>query len=245
MTYWTSSKPMVAQELYVVSFFTDLPKRFREFTIYLPTYNDLVRLEIGLTTDARVVAPSPYRRKRPVVFYGTSITQGGCSSRSATGYVPTVGRLLGLDVVNLGFSGNGLCDPELIPLLHEINMECLVVDPVANMGLSRMKTDYAPFLNTLRTHRPSLPLLLLTFFRPADERFLGNRGHDQANAIVTQTYRQMRRHGDRRVYLLDIRKIIGREPDHPSVDGLHLTDLGFHRLAKAVAPVLRRILHPA
>ena len=52
----------------------------------------------------------------------------------------------------------------------------------------------------------------------------------------------MRRQGDQNVYLLDTRKIIGLEQDHPSVDGVHLTDLGFHQMATGVTPVLKRIL---
>ena len=242
MTYWNSSNAIVAKKPYVTQFFADLPKRLREFTIYLPVYNDLIRFEIGLAPGARLAAPSPYRRKQSVVFYGTSVTQGGCSARAATGFVPVVGRLLGINVVNLGFSGNGWCDPELVPLLDEIDMSCLVVDPVGNMGLERMQTRYVPFLNAIRARRPKLPLLLMTQFQFAKVNYLGNDGYDEANAIVLQTHRQMRRQGDQNVYLLDTRKLIGREQDHPSVDGVHLTDLGFKRMADGIAPVLRRIL---
>ena len=243
MTYWNSSKAIVAKEPYVTQFFANLPKQLREFTIYLPVYNDLIRFEIGLAPGARLATPSPYRRKQPVVFYGTSVTQGGCSARAATGFVPVVGRRLGLNVVNLGLSGNGWCDPELVPLLDELDMACLVVDPVGNMGLERMKTGYVPFLNAIRARRPKLPLLFMTFFRRANEHYLGDCGWDETNAIMVNTYRQMRRHGDQNVYLLDTRKLIGREQDHPSVDGVHLTDLGFQKMADGVAPVLKRILH--
>jgi len=216
MTFWNSSRPGHASAPYVVTLFTDLPKKLREFTIYLPTYNGLVHFEIGVAPSAKLAAPSPYRRKKPVVIYGTSITQGGCSSRVGTGWVPRVGRQLGIDVVNLGFSGNGQCDLALVPLLDELDMACLIVDPVANMGPQLMPTGYAPFLAAIRARRPKLPLLLLTFFRQANEHYLGNQGWDQANAIVRQTYRQMRRQGDQHVHLLDTRKIIGLEPD-PSV----------------------------
>lgn len=243
MKFWNSSRPGHATEPYIVTLVSDLPKKLREFTIYFPTYNNLVRFEIGLVPAARLAAPAPYRLKRPVVVYGTSVTQGGCSSRVGTGWVPTVGRELGINVVNLGFSGNGQCDPELVPLLAELDMACLVVDPVGNMGPKRMPTAYAPFVAAIRTRQPKLPLLLMTFFRKAGEHYLGDQGWDQANAVVFETYRQMRRQGDQNVYLFDARKIIGLEQDHPSVDGVHLTDLGFRQMADGVMPVLKRILH--
>lgn len=242
LTYWNSTRPSVAKEPYVFQFFEKLPRQLREFTLYLPTYNDLTRLEIGVVPDATLATPSAYRLKKPVVFYGTSVTQGGCSSRPATGWVPRVGRQLGLDVINLGFSGNGHCDMELVPLLAEIDMAALVVDPVGNMGLDRMKTGYVPFLEAIRARCPKLPLVLMTFFRRASEHYLGEGGWDETNAIVRDTHRQMRRHGDKNVYFIDARKFVGLEADHPSVDGVHLTDLGFKQLADGVAPVLKKIL---
>ncbi len=242
MTYWSSSKPTIAREPYIVQFFTGLAKKLCEFTIYLPTYNDLIRLEIGLAPGAKLSAPTSYRRKPPVVFYGTSITQGGCASRVANGFVPVVGRKLGIDVVNLGFSGNGQCDRELIPLLDELDMACLVVDCVANMDLRRMQADYAPFLDALRLRRPKLPLLLMTKIKFAKANYLGDDEGNAENKIVLNIYRRMQRQGDRNVYLLDTRQLIGCEQNHPSVDGVHLTDQGFQRLADGIAPVLKHIL---
>jgi len=110
------------------------------------------------------------------------------------------------------------------------------------MGMERMPTQYAPFVAAIRARRPKLPLLLMTHFRPAGEHYRGDQGWDKANEIVIQTYRQMRRQGDKNVYMLDTRKIIGLEQDHPSVDGVHLTDLGFKQMADGVAPVLKHIL---
>ena len=242
MTFWNIGRPGHATDQYVVTLVADLPNKMREFTIYFPTYNDMVHFEIGLAPGAKLAAPSPYRLKKTVVAYGTSITQGGCSSRPSSGWVPRMGRQLGINVVNLGFSGNGRCDPELVPLLAELDMACLIVDCVANMGLERMKTGYVPFLDAIRKRRPKLPLLLMTELRYASEHYLSSQNHDAMNAIVVNTCRQMRRQGDQNVHLLDARKIIGFEQDHPSVDGSHLTDVGFKQMADGVAPVLKRIL---
>jgi len=59
-----------------------------EYMLYLPLYDGLENLEIGVKSTAIIGNPlvdSP-RREKPVVFYGTSITQGGCASRAGMAY---------------------------------------------------------------------------------------------------------------------------------------------------------------
>jgi hypothetical protein len=242
MVYWASNKTIEPKVPYVCSYLDDFPRKMREFALYLPTYNDLVLLEIGLDSDAKVRPPSPFRLEKPIVFYGTSITQGGCSSRGANGYVPLVGRMLGVDVINLGFSGNGQSDPEIAPLLAEIDAACYVNDCVANMSVEGMKKRYASFNEAIRIKRPTTPILLMTTIRWAAENYMPRLHSDESNTIVRETFNQFRKRGANQVHLLDCRKIIGYEADHPSVDGVHLTDLGYKRMADGVALALRKIL---
>ena len=242
MVYWGSNKNIQPKVPYVSSYLANLPRKTREFSLYLPTYNDLVLLEIGLDPGAVIEPPSRFRLAAPVVFYGTSITQGGCSSRGANGYVPVVGRMLGVDVINLGFSGNGQSDPEIAPLLAEIEASCYVNDCIANMSLDQMKERYAAFNETIRSKRPTTPILLMTSSRRAGENYIPSPQEEEKNAIVRTTFNQFRKRGDKNVHLLDCRKIIGFDPDHPSVDGAHLTDLGFKRLADGVALALGKVL---
>lgn len=242
MVYWCSNKPTEPQAPYVCSYFEKLSERMREFTLYLPTYNDLVLLEIGIDADATIELPSPFRLPKPVVFYGTSITQGGCSSRGANGFVPLVGRTLGVDVVNLGFSGNGKSEPEVAELIAEIDAACFVNDCIANMSVELMNERYVAFNEIIRSKHPDTPLLLMTSIRFAAEHFMPKPEIDEKNAIVKATYDRIRNRGDQNVHFLDCTKAIGIEADHPSVDGSHLTDLGFKRLADVVAPVLKQIL---
>jgi len=242
MVYWASSKQIVPKEPYLAVYFEKLPKKMRELTLYLPTYNDLVLLEIGLDVGAKIARPTAFRLKKPVVVYGTSITQGGCASRVANGYVPLVGRMLGLDMINLGFSGNGKSDLEVADLINEIDSACLVNDCIANMSIDDMKARYVAFNEKIRARRPTLPILFLTSIRWASENYQANGRTAETNQFVIDTYNRFRKRGDKNVYLLDCRKIIGLDPDHPSVDGCHLTDLGYQRLADGVAPVLRKIL---
>jgi lysophospholipase L1-like esterase len=244
MTYWTSNKAIEAGTPNISTYFDKFPRRWREFTLYLPTYNDLTRLEIGMDPEATVRPPSPFRLPKPVVFYGTSITQGGCASRGANGYVPLMGRMLGVDVVNLGFSGNGRSDLEIADLMAEIDAACYVNDCIANMPIEDMKARYAAFNERLRAKRPDMPILLLTSIRWASEHYspVARQSSRQKNAIVRAAFRRWRKRGDRHVHYLDCREIIGLDADHPSVDGAHLTDLGYKRMADGIAPVLKKIL---
>ena len=242
MTYWASNRPAEPTKPYECLYFEKMARKLREFTLYLPTYNDLVLLEIGLDKDAVVKPATAFRLRKPVVVYGTSITQGGCASRVANGHVPLIGRMLGVDVVNLGFSGNGQSEPEMAELVADIDAACYVNDCIANMTEEQMKTRYRAFNEVLLRRHPETPVLMMSAIRYASEHYVGGGRQLVTNAIARQAYQQLRKTDPGHVFFLDCTKVIGLEADHPSVDGCHLTDLGYWRLAKAVAPVLGKIL---
>ena len=75
--------------------------------VNLPLYNGVKSIAIGIDEGATISAPPPHQSgvTKPVVFYGTSITHGGCASRPGLSFVNIVGRELDVPVVNLGFSG--------------------------------------------------------------------------------------------------------------------------------------------
>lgn len=244
-TFWRTTVPASAGEEYECLYFENQPRVMREFTLYLPVYARLERLSIGTDADATIEPPSPFRMDKPIVVYGTSITQGGCSSRVATGFVPLLGRLLGMDVVNLGFSGNGICEPEMAELIAEIDAAAYLIDPVANMAKwsSQERPEvYCRFLEIIRSRRPDTPMILMTRSSYAAELFGARESADQMNAIVEIGYQRRKTAGDASVHYFDTRIVVPAGPDHPSVDGGHLTDVGFKQIADALAPLLAKIL---
>ena len=108
------------------------PRVEREATIYLSLYAPVKVLAIGLDADARIRKPQPFAVARPVVFYGTSITQGGCASRPGMSYQAILGRILNIDFVNLGFSGAGKGEPEVARMVAEIDASAFVFDFAQN-----------------------------------------------------------------------------------------------------------------
>ena len=133
--------------------------------VNLPLYNGIREFTLGIEQEASV-SPLPPRAsgiEKPVVFYGTSITQGGCASRPGMSFVNIIGRNLDVPVVNLGFSGSGLMELEMSEHLAAIDASCYVLDCVWNMR--NMTTDaflnrYEPFIRNLRAKRPNVPIVM-------------------------------------------------------------------------------------
>src|SRR6185436_7835587 len=100
-------------------------------------------------------------RSKPIVFYGTSITQGGCASRPGMVHTAIVGRRLEMPVINLGFSGNGRMEQEVTDLLTEIDAAVYVIDCLPNMSAKDVEEKTEPLVRTLRKARPTTPILLV------------------------------------------------------------------------------------
>ncbi len=112
------------------------PPAGAELLLYLPLYNGVKAMEIGIPKEKTLSTPdaAAIERRKTVVIYGTSITQGGCASRPGMAFPAIVGRWLDTTVINLGFSGSGRMEPELADLLAELNPAVYVLDTMGNMS---------------------------------------------------------------------------------------------------------------
>ncbi len=138
--------------------------------VNLPLYNGIKSFALGIEKGATVSALPPRKSgiDKPVVFYGTSITQGGCASRPGLSFVNIVGRDLDVPVVNLGFSGSGVMELEMAEHLARIDASCYVLDCLWNMGMSKDKPrrgrnvdeNYEPFIRRLRELKPLTPIVM-------------------------------------------------------------------------------------
>lgn len=225
----------------------DLPEsENRNVTLYFPLYQGVEEVLIGIEPDAQVFAPPPYVSDRRVVVYGTSITQGGCASRSGMAYTNILSRRIPLEFINLGFSGNGKGEPEVARIISEIpNPACFVLDYEANVGeAAQMEQTLPEFIRILRERHPDTPILVLSKIRFARENF--DEGALAARLkkkqIQMETVKRLRSQGDERVFFHDGSGLLGDDFHECTVDGVHPTDLGFHRMADGLAPVLEQIL---
>jgi hypothetical protein len=203
-----------------------------EYLLYLPLYNNVTVLKIGVPPGAKVVAPPP-RLARPIVFYGTSITQGGCAARSGMAYPAILGRWFDRPVINLGFSGSGKMEREVAALVAELDAAVFVLDALPNMTLEMVPERLGPFVRILRKAHPDTPILLL-------EHLLGSPEYGHNVALRTEI-RKLEGEGIDGLYMLEGQPLLaGRE--NGTVDGVHPTDLGFLRIASAMEPMLKALL---
>src|SRR5205085_2015483 len=134
----------------------------REFLLYLPLYNGVSSVEIGIAKGS-TLAKGPARppeRQKPIVFYGTSITQGGCASRPGMVHTAILGRRLDRPVINLGFSGSGRMEPAMATLLAELDPAVYVLDCLPNMSAAEVAERMEPFVRTLRKAHPRTPIVM-------------------------------------------------------------------------------------
>ena len=216
----------------------------REYMIYLPLYNGLNELSIGIPPDA-ALNPSPARPggMKPIVFYGSSIVQGGCAARPGMAYPAILGRRLDRPTINLGFSGNALSEPEVAQLFSELDPAVYVLDPLPNMTAELVAERLEQFIRILRTAHPTVPIVLVEHLEYAEGAFVEARRerYRADNARLQEIYRRLRKAGARRLFVVPAAKLIGSDGE-ATVDGTHPTDLGFMRMADAIEPILRRAL---
>lgn len=123
----------------------------REYMLYLPLYGGVESVEIGIAPDALIRKPNLQfpRTEKPVVFYGTSISQGGCASRPGMAYPSIIERKINIETINLGFSGNGLMDWEILDQMLKINASCYIIDCLPNCDIQRVNESGYKFINRL------------------------------------------------------------------------------------------------
>ncbi len=220
----------------------NIPARRREYRLYLPLYAGIASLEIGLDKGS-TFATLPARAQKPIVFYGTSIVQGGCASRAGMVYSAILGRWLDWPTINLGFSGNGMMEPEIADLLAEIPTRMYVLDSLPNMDGKLIAQRAVPFVRTLRTAQPSAPIVLVENANFADAFLSGPRQEKikENNRAIRKAYAQLKREGLKNLHLLGGDDLLGPDGEG-TVDGVHATDLGFVRLAAAMKPLLSSLL---
>lgn len=221
------------------------PRAEREIVFYLPLYKSVQVLAIGLDPDAKVARARPFSLSRPVVFYGTSITQGGCASRSGLSYQAILGRMLDIDFVNLGFSGNGRGEPEVARTVAEIDGACFVLDFAQNnRTVESLQEVYTPFLETLRAKHPGTPIVAITPIYASREA-LGGKAVSELQKMrdhIRQVVSRRIAGGDRNLQIVEGTDLLGPAQGDGLVDGVHPNDLGFEWMAEGLAARLRKVL---
>lgn len=211
--------------------------KMREITIHFPLYSDVSRLYIGLQAQARVEEPKPYRVKTPMVYYGSSITQGGCASRPGNAYENTVSRWLDADHINLGFSGSAKAEDPMIEYVSGLGMSAFILDYDHNAPtVEHLERTHEKMFLAVRQKHPQIPVLIMS--RP---KYSLDGEEKLRLTIIRKTYDNAIARGDENVYFLDGPELMALAEDEGTVDNAHPNDLGFASMARAVAEKFKGI----
>lgn len=212
-------------------------KGMRNYTIYFPLYNDVNDLALGFAAGARVGKGAPYRPIKPVVYYGSSITQGGCASRADTDYQGFICKRNNVDFINLGFSGNAKGEERMADYLATLDCSALVIDYDHNApSAAFLRETHCKFYERYRKQRPDTPVVFVSkpnYYRDPDA--------PERLKIIRETYKKALAAGDK-VYFVHGKSLFGKEWMNCEVDGCHPTDYGFYRMSLAIGRALDRIL---
>ncbi len=220
-----------------------MEKKEREYMAYLPLYNGIDALSIGVPEGCEFTPLSP-RKDKPIVYYGTSIAHGGCASRPGNAYTAMLGRRLDIPVVNLGFSGSARMEMSIADLLVEIDAEIYVLDAGPNMTSQWIDERMVPFVKRLREVRPNVPILIVEDRWFSNEWILPERHETGVNnhAAAKRAFEELQKDYDD-LYYLSGENLLGEDLDNDgTVDGSHPNDLGMYRQADALEAAIRPIL---
>ncbi|WP_195354441.1 SGNH/GDSL hydrolase family protein [Bacteroides ovatus] len=217
----------------------------REYMLYLPLYDGLISLSIGVDSLATISQPLvdyPIR-KNPVVFYGTSILQGGCASRPGMAHTNIISRRLNRECINLGFSGNAFLDLEVAKVIAEVEASVFVLDFVPNASVAQMKERLETFYRIIRGKHPDTPIIFIedpifphTFY---DERVA--KEVRRKNDTLKEIFNHLKKSNEKNIILISSKNMLG-EDGEATVDGIHFTDLGMMRYADLVCPVIKKAI---
>lgn len=215
-------------------------KTYNTITVCTPLYCGVYKMYIGVEKGYDIIAPDPYTHEKPVVFYGSSITQGGCASHPGAEYIGLLSNWLDFDYINLGFSGSGKAEPTMVEYLASLDASVFVLDYDHNAPTpEHLQNTHYPLYARIREMHPQTPIVFMTKPDCDNDPFGTKR-----RAIIRATYTQAKKAGDSNVYFIDGKRYYGKtRRDLYAVDGCHPTDLGFYKMAKTVYPVLDKILN--
>ena len=211
--------------------------KMRDVTINFPLYSEVKELYIGLDENAKVEAPTAYIDKKPIVYYGSSITQGGCASRPGNCYPAYISRRFNCDYINLGFSGNARAEDTIVEYIRNLDMSIFVYDYDHNApDKEHLKKTHEKMFKAIRLSNPNLPIIIMSA-----PKWVLTKEWKERRDIIEQTYKNAISAGDKNVYFLDGSDLMRLCENHGTVDNCHPNDFGFVSMAKAVGDVIEKI----
>lgn len=205
--------------------------KYHEVEIYFPLYSEVLDFYVGINEFAEIYQKRDVRQK--IVYYGSSITQGCCASNPGMSFPAIVSRKIGVDHINLGFSGNGLGDIEIADFINSLSPTIIVLDYWANPDPAIYQETLPLFVQRIRSKHKNVPIIVTsTFANPRREVI--QKYKDEISKLIVQTEREK---GDRNIYFLD--GLLNEDEFDALVDGRHLNSYGFFLVGERLSEFIK------
>lgn len=243
--YENSFMPNGKIESYESSRATD--GKWHTYTINMPLYAAVKEVYIGLAADAELEPAEDYTYTKPVLYYGSSITQGGCASRPGNAYQAMISRMFDTDYINLGFSGSAKAEDAMIEYLASIDASFFVCDYDHNApNAAHLEATHEKLVRAYRAAHPETPIILVSRpdYAPEKGAYNPDRADDERRRVIVRaTYEKLFSEGDKYIGYIDGAHLFdGELRDSCTVDGCHPNDLGFFRMAQVIGAEIQKYL---
>lgn len=214
-------------------------KKTEDVMIFFPRNEIVEDIIITLDDGAKISAPTPYKYEKPVIFFGSSITEGGHASLVTNAYTALLSRWLDFEYYNFGLSGSCLGQLMIGEYICSLKPSVLVYDYDHNaFSAEYLEKTHEPFFEYVREKMPDLPVIFMS---------APNYDHmpeaDERRAIIRRTYENAKAHGDKNVRFIDGKDFFGEEErQFCTTDTTHPNDYGFQKMARVIKPVMKEIL---
>lgn len=215
----------------------NMNKGEKECLLYLPLYDKVKNLSVGIDSGCHIVAGDNPFVKKKVVLYGSSITQGASASRPGMAYPARLSRDMGVNFINLGLSGNGKMEKEVVDMLATINADAFVLDCFANPNPAEITQRTAYMVRKIRAAHPDVPIILIeTVFRESGNfDSVINEVVRLKNENIRTEFKKLQKEGVKKLYLIRGDDLLGSDHE-ATTDGVHPNDLGFDRMLQVIKP---------
>lgn len=212
----------------------------KDIEINLGLYNGFKEIWVGIEQGCVLETPSAYTFSNPIVYYGSSITQGGCASKPGNAYPAFISRWLDSDFINLGFSGSAKGEPIMAQYIASLKMSAFVLDYDHNAPtVDHLAATHYPFYKIIREAQKDLPIIMVSM--PDTDK--NPEDADKRREVIMNTFMRARSEGDSKVWFVDGRMLWGgRDRDCCTMDGTHPNDIGFYRMAEGILPSVKAAL---
>lgn len=220
-------------------------RRTRDLLLNFPLFGEVHDFDIGIQKDATLSCGSKYAIEKPVVFYGSSITHGGCASRPGNSHVALCSRYLDFDYVNLGFSGSAKGEQAIADYIASLDMSVFVLDYDFNSDWKALEKTHWRMYETVRKAQPDTPMVFASQctlrWRPFQHKLTMRR-----RRYIMDNLAKAKAMGDDKVFFVDGQTVFAPfGGDNCTVDGIHPNDLGFYAMGQAYTAEIRKALEVA